>query len=138
MTFRLYDWGRVDGAGKPRQLHIEESLACIDFDSVVRGPVTPVVEAAAPVRRERLVGCRYFDFWRVNAEQSFVIGSRECCTIVVGVEGKASLRYGEKTYALGPGAVLCLPAEIGACTCAPAGKFVMLECSPRQQVPPLR
>lgn len=30
-TFRVYDWDRVDSAGKPRALHIAESLECIDF-----------------------------------------------------------------------------------------------------------
>ena len=31
-TYRVFDWNRVDASGKPRQLHIEESLKCIDFD----------------------------------------------------------------------------------------------------------
>lgn len=31
-TYRVFDWNRVDAAGKPRQLHIEESLKCIDFE----------------------------------------------------------------------------------------------------------
>lgn len=30
-TYRVYDWGRVGLDGKPRQLHIEESMASIDF-----------------------------------------------------------------------------------------------------------
>lgn len=30
-TYRVYDWGRVGLDGKPRQLHIEESLKSIDF-----------------------------------------------------------------------------------------------------------
>ncbi|MEM0964736.1 MAG: type I phosphomannose isomerase catalytic subunit [Verrucomicrobiota bacterium] len=31
-TYRVYDWGRVGLDGKPRQLHIEESMKSIDFD----------------------------------------------------------------------------------------------------------
>ena len=31
-TYRVFDWNRVDGSGKPRQLHIEQSLKCIDFE----------------------------------------------------------------------------------------------------------
>jgi mannose-6-phosphate isomerase len=31
-TYRTYDWGRVDLDGKPRELHIEESLKCIDYN----------------------------------------------------------------------------------------------------------
>ncbi len=31
-TYRVYDWGRVGLDGKPRQLHIDESLRSIDFE----------------------------------------------------------------------------------------------------------
>lgn len=32
-TYRLYDWGRVDSSGTPRELHLEESIECIEeFD----------------------------------------------------------------------------------------------------------
>ncbi|HIG27851.1 MAG TPA: mannose-6-phosphate isomerase [Verrucomicrobiales bacterium] len=33
-TYRVFDWNRVGLDGKPRQLHIEESLRCIDFTDV--------------------------------------------------------------------------------------------------------
>ena len=31
-TYRVYDWGRVGLDGQPRQLHVEESMRCIDFN----------------------------------------------------------------------------------------------------------
>jgi mannose-6-phosphate isomerase len=31
-TYRVFDWNRLDAAGRPRQLHVAESLASIDFD----------------------------------------------------------------------------------------------------------
>lgn len=55
-TFRLYDWGRVDPkTGKSRDLHIEQGLACLNFDlqdaeaaagSVDRRSVCRLVEAS--------------------------------------------------------------------------------------------
>ena len=30
-TYRVYDWGRLGLDNKPRQLHVEESMQCIDF-----------------------------------------------------------------------------------------------------------
>lgn len=30
-TYRVFDWNRLGLNGQPRQLHVEESLACIDF-----------------------------------------------------------------------------------------------------------
>lgn len=33
-TFRVFDWNRTGLDGKPRELHVEESMKCIDFDDV--------------------------------------------------------------------------------------------------------
>lgn len=48
-TYRLYDWGRVGADGKPRPLHVAESLKSIDF-------ALPVPES-----RETVV-CPFFNF----------------------------------------------------------------------------
>lgn len=40
-TYRVYDWGRLGLDGKPRQLHIEESLACIDFNDFEPETIKP-------------------------------------------------------------------------------------------------
>lgn len=51
-TYRVYDWGRVGLDGKPRQLHIEQSLRSIlwdDFEPTpVRGAPTSGVIASCP------------------------------------------------------------------------------------------
>jgi mannose-6-phosphate isomerase len=34
-TYRVFDWNRIDSTtGKPRKLHVEQALQCIDFDDV--------------------------------------------------------------------------------------------------------
>ena len=34
-TYRVFDWNRVDRTtGKPRQLHVDQALECIDYDDV--------------------------------------------------------------------------------------------------------
>lgn len=53
-TFRLYDWGRVDAEGRPRQLHVKEALAAMDLS------LPPPVPADS-------VSCDYFDFVQVPA-----------------------------------------------------------------------
>src|SRR5690606_314057 len=40
-TYRVYDWGRVDDKGRPRALHVAESLQCIDFDDVEPAVLRP-------------------------------------------------------------------------------------------------
>ena len=38
-TYRVYDWGRVGLDGKSRQLHVEESMRCIDFEDFEPEPL---------------------------------------------------------------------------------------------------
>lgn len=40
-TYRVYDWGRTGLDGKPRTLHIEESLASIDWNDFEPMPLAP-------------------------------------------------------------------------------------------------
>lgn len=40
-TYRVYDWGRVGLDGKPRQLHVEESLKCINFNDFEPETIKP-------------------------------------------------------------------------------------------------
>lgn len=55
-TYRVYDWDRPGSDGKPRALHVEESLQCIDFDDV-----EPVMDEPAG---DCLVQCEYFEVRR--------------------------------------------------------------------------
>src|SRR6266576_5290842 len=40
-TYRVFDWNRVDEQGKPRELHLDQALQCIDFNDVAPEPITP-------------------------------------------------------------------------------------------------
>jgi mannose-6-phosphate isomerase len=51
-TFRVYDWDRVDASGKPRDLHVRESLECINFNDFEPTFAQP--------HANRVVACQYF------------------------------------------------------------------------------
>ena len=51
-TYRVFDWNRKDSNGNPRDLHIKESLACIDFKDTKAEIETPIDKT--------LVSCPYF------------------------------------------------------------------------------
>jgi mannose-6-phosphate isomerase len=59
-TYRVFDWNRLGLDGKPRQLHIESSLPCIDFDDFE--------PALSKGNVENLVACDWFriDRWILN------------------------------------------------------------------------
>jgi mannose-6-phosphate isomerase len=129
ITYRLDDWNRVDPkTGEPRQLHRDESFACIDYK---RGPVSPtdiLVESLLPARRERLVTCDYFRLWRVRGEMPFPVGAAGECRIVVAVEGRGELLSAGRSFPLRSGATWLLPAEVGEVECRPVERLTILEC----------
>ncbi|MEP6685846.1 MAG: type I phosphomannose isomerase catalytic subunit [Verrucomicrobiota bacterium] len=63
-TYRVFDWNRLGSDGKPRQLHIEEALRCIDFEDrepqllkatgelLVRDPLFEIQQWDVTSRRE--------------------------------------------------------------------------------------
>lgn len=59
-TYRVYDWGRTGLDGKPRQLHVHESLQCIQWDDfepapVRAAPTSAVIAECDEFRIRRLV-----------------------------------------------------------------------------------
>jgi mannose-6-phosphate isomerase len=62
ITYRLYDWGRVDAEGKPRPLHLEQALKVLDTSKQRAEPIVPLAlpATATGVRRIFLCACRYF------------------------------------------------------------------------------
>lgn len=130
VTFRLYDWDRVDArTGQPRQLHIEASLECIDFELGPRQPVVAHSQPMAPGLREELVSCAHFTLDRLHGSESFLIGGAASCRILVGITGQAELEHDGATYPIRKGDVMLLPAEVGTCRCRPIGTATLLECS---------
>jgi len=65
-TYRVFDWNRLGLDGHPRELHIEPSLACIDFSDIEPGMDTP----EGPI----LVNCPYFKTERID----LVAGETAC------------------------------------------------------------
>lgn len=132
LTYRLHDWDRVDRAtGLPRELHLEQALACTDYGSGPCQPLRPFAESDDPARRERLIACEHFSLWRWRAGRPFLAGTTASCRVLVGVEGRCAVEHRGRDYPLNPGDVLMLPAEVGACVCRPLDGHrpaIVLEC----------
>jgi len=128
VTFRLYDWDRVDAkTGKPRALHIDQALDCIDFAQGAIDPTAPVVESTTPVLRERLFDCEHFRLWRIRGEGPFTVGAAGAPRVLVCIDGAGQLEYDAGVHAVGKGDVLLIPAVVGACAFRPRGAVTLLE-----------
>jgi mannose-6-phosphate isomerase len=128
VTFRLYDWNRIDAnTGQPRSLQVEQALACIDLAERDAGPVAAFVESTAPVRRERLFQCKHFALWRLTGQSLFAIGVPGVLRVIVCIEGEGQVEHNGSTYPVAKGDVWLLPAVVGACPFQPSGTVALLE-----------
>jgi mannose-6-phosphate isomerase len=128
VTFRLDDWGHVDAkTGKPRELEVDQALACIDFADRAGGLVSPVVEATTPAERERLFQCEYFWLWRLRGQSPFAVGAVGVPRVLVCIEGAGQVEHNGSAHAIGKGEVWLLPAEVGACAFHPDSAVTLLE-----------
>jgi mannose-6-phosphate isomerase len=99
-TYRVFDWNRVGLDGKPRTLHIEESIASIDF------------EDAQPQLQEKgsepLVKCEYFkvQHWTLDTPKPATeSGNFAIITVLTGAVRCANLEFK-------PGQFFLVPASL--------------------------
>ncbi|MEK7414095.1 MAG: type I phosphomannose isomerase catalytic subunit, partial [Planctomycetota bacterium] len=117
VTFRVDDWGRVGLDGKPRQLHVRESLETIDFSAGTGGGLSHPAWQPHPDGGEArsLVSCAYF---RVTERRASIIRgpATDVCTIVTCLEGSGSLATASGSVEIRPMTTWVVPACSGAWT----------------------
>jgi mannose-6-phosphate isomerase len=134
-TFRLYDWDRRDAQGRMRQLHVEEAMACIDWQA---GPVHPVhatdYSSALEDRpaqalgqlQQTLVQCPYFTLEYVRRNDTFTLGGSGQLQVVLVLHGSGSLMGDNHERPLRTGDTLLLPAAASLHDCRPTGAIGLL------------
>ena len=89
-TFRVYDWERVGTNGTPRELHIDESLKCIDFNDF-----EPTVTKSSATPIQILAECDHFRIRKFKANANEVISlkaSNEQCMIINPINSDIKIR----------------------------------------------
>ncbi len=108
-TFRLFDWNRLDANGRPRALHVEQSLEVIDFASGPRPLQTPT--ATEQPGRERLVECDKFTFDRLTGSLSLAGDGR--LHLLTAPYGGVVLCGANERLELAVGQSVIVPAAMG-------------------------
>lgn len=110
-TYRVYDWGRLGLDGKLRELHIEQSIACLDPRP--RDDLKPVPFPIAP-GRELLCATPWFALERIRPSRSLVLPEREGFQILQLLDGSGALSWKEGSRTLDRGACVLLPSRLEA------------------------
>jgi mannose-6-phosphate isomerase len=128
VTFRLYDWDHIDPkTGHPRALQVDKALACVDLMQGPVCPIAPVIETVQPAMRELLFDNPHFRLWRLQGEAPFAVGAADEPRVLVCLEGMGNIEYDGADFPMEKGAVVLLPAAVGACRYRPAGSGTLLD-----------
>ncbi len=131
LTYRLYDYDRVDKDGKKRALHIDKAMDVIHLQKSDR-PKQPVrvLRYQPGMARELLCCCQYFLVERLllNATEarnliSFA-ASADCFEVFLCINGSGHLRNGSDDFFISKGDCCFMPA--GATVSVTDGKLQLL------------
>jgi mannose-6-phosphate isomerase len=109
LTYRIYDFDRVDAEGNPRALHTEEALDAIDFTAheAYRTDYEPALNRTVP-----LVESEYFNTSLLHFGTPVVkdYSGIDSFVILQCTEGSCLIEFGSGTESLSAGEVVLIPA----------------------------
>ena len=117
LTYRLYDYDRMDKEGRKRPLHVDKALAAANLK--------PSAEPRQPMRvlryqpgcaRELLCRCKYFEVYRmlVNTERRQKVAFRAgpmSFRVLLCVDGCGTLGFAGKVHNIYKGDCVFVPAD---------------------------
>ena len=112
-TYRVFDWNRLGLDGKPRELHIPQSLASIDFKDFEPSLLPSAFVQNGPQRGRPLVRDLLFtaEAHQVDAGASVPLRPNKM-QIIALVVGRVEVREGQGTLPLAPGQFCLVPASL--------------------------
>ena len=110
-TYRVFDWNRVGLDGKPRALHIAESLASIDFNDFEPSLVSTPFVGTGPVQKRQLVNDRLFsvEVCKAAGGNSDQLKTKQLQLIAV-LTGELEVASGSLRLSLNAGQFCLVPA----------------------------
>jgi mannose-6-phosphate isomerase len=114
LTYRVYDYGRLDASGKPRELHIEKAMEVTNFGRRAGGKVTSLSLPAAGATRSLLVACNYFatERWECTEKTEITLNAARFELFVV-LEGSGSFSWLDSVAQYHRGECWLVPASQG-------------------------
>ncbi|HEX4342798.1 MAG TPA: type I phosphomannose isomerase catalytic subunit [Verrucomicrobiae bacterium] len=127
-TYRVFDWNRVGLDGKPRELHVPQSLASIDFNDFEPATIAHGFKTAGQLHTRSLVSDPLFT---VEQRKMSAGGSMSAkphrMQIIAVVEGHLQVSGGDVKIELSPGMFCLIPAELEQTTLSAKTETVWLQ-----------
>jgi len=112
-TYRVFDWNRVGLDGKPRELHIEQSLASIDFNDFEPALVATQFIIRDGTKKRSLVADALFNVaaWELESGTSASLKPSKL-QIIAATCGGVEIKSGSDAVRLAAGQFALIPASL--------------------------
>jgi mannose-6-phosphate isomerase len=127
ITYRIYDWDRLDDKGKSRELHTELALDAIDYSSQEKYTTEYKKETN---KSTLVVDCNYFttNLLTVNGEVNLNYSDKDSFIIYMCVAGEVVINYKDsKQERLVKGETILIPANLNEYRIVSLKKSELLE-----------
>lgn len=117
LTYRLYDYNRVDKEGNKRELHIDKALEVSNLKRMME-PKQPlrVLKYRPGMAAELLIRCKYFEVYRmlINTERRQAVNYRAdevSFRTLLCYKGCGTISFGDETLNIYKGDCIFIPAN---------------------------
>lgn len=109
ITYRIYDFDRVDASGNTRELHVDLALDAINYEVVNAEKNYLKVENES----NEIVNCKYFTTNFIPLDGNLAVAkNNDSFTVYMCVEGFFDLNYKGELFHYNTGDTLLIPAEM--------------------------
>lgn len=131
VTYRVYDYDRVDKNGKKRELHFDKAIQVMDM-----GIAPDIKQKKRLVKyypgcsREPLCRCKYFETERIQVTKGFSFSVMEnSFQVLMCLDGYGQVEVdGDKPVRFSKGETVFLPAGIGRCLIIGDASVLKIRC----------
>jgi mannose-6-phosphate isomerase class I len=124
ITYRIYDWDRVDANGKGRELHTDLALEAINFNTTN----SKMDYSEVPNESSQVVNCPYFNTNIIALQDHYIWKkSKESFTVFMCTNGQFEVIINGEIMQYKMGDTILIPAIIDSFTLK--GKATLLEIS---------
>ena len=133
VTYRVYDYDRVDKNGKKRELHFEKAVQVMNMDVAPDAKQkSRIVKYYPGCSRELLCRCKYFEVERIQVTKAFSFSVlEESFQVIMCLDGEGQIETMDenlKPVRFVKGRTLFLPAGLGRCLVVGDATVLKIRC----------
>lgn len=129
ITYRVYDYNRVDKDGNSRQLHIDKALDVTNLKVQKNNYIKPVVEKLQGCEKKLLSKCDYFIATHYNIFKNVSLYADDnSFNHLLVLDGEFELDYGFGSMGLIKGDSIFIPSGMGEYDIIGNGEIILTEC----------